>query len=184
MPINSQAKGKRAERDLANWWKDNGYPGAARAVKTGTTQTHDAGDLILEWNDFRLCVEVKHHAGGLTPLDVQRFGDKLMDQVRESKSHLGILVERRDRVAYAGLWWAHLDAYDFALLRVPRLEDFGFAFSQNPQWQPVRVTVGYLARLLSDAGLAQPRVHLATCAESGSRRSGTEAEKPQAVGGS
>lgn len=184
MAINSQAKGKRAERDLAKWWKTHGYPDAERAVKTGTFQTHDAGDLILEWDWFRLCVEVKHHAGGLSDLQVDTFGAKLGQQCVRSKSKLGVLVERRDRVSDPGRWWAYLDAQDFALLRVPRLEDCGFMFEAHSRWEPVRVSVDYLAELLRGSRLASPGDGVVSSAVSGSRRSGTESVRAQAVGGS
>lgn len=183
MPINSQAKGKRAERDLAKWLRTHGYPDAERAVKTGTTQTHDAGDLILECDGFRLCVEVKHYAGGLSDREIIDFGEKLMRQVRQSRSNLGVLIERRDRAPEPARWNAYLDAEDFALLKIPRLENFGFEFLPHERWEPVRVPVGYLARLLREAGLARPLERVASSAASDSRRSGTAAERPQAVGG-
>lgn len=182
MPINSQAKGKRAERDLAKWWKVNGYPDAERAVKTGTTQTHDAGDLILEWNRFRLCVEVKHHAGGLSDLQVASFGAKLSQQCVQSKSNMGVLVERRDRVSDVGRWWVHIHARHFAVIE---LEPFPEQML-NPMtsWRPVRVSVGYLAELLRRARLASPAEGVVSSAVSGSRRSGTAPVRAQAVGGS
>jgi hypothetical protein len=187
MPINSQEKGKRAERDLARWFKVNGYPDAERAVKTGTTQTHDAGDLILEHNEFRLCVEIKHHAGGLSDLQVASFGAKLGQQCVQSKSSLGILVERRDRVSDPGRWWVHVHAFHFARLEMaPPLVYFSDRPVIEPGniFRPVRVSVGYFAELLRRTGLAHSGEGVATSAVSGHVASGTEAERPQAVGGS
>jgi hypothetical protein len=152
MPINSQAKGKRAERDLANWWKLNGFPDAARAVKTGDRFTPDAGDLILQYGDFRLVVEVKHHAGGLTTGDVSRFGEKLQTQTRQSGSHMGVLVERRDRVANAGDWWLWVDDFVYAALLLER----GVAPIPASFVHMVRLPVHRFAKLLRVAGLAQP----------------------------
>lgn len=182
MPINSQAKGKRAERDLAKWWKVNGYPDAERAVKTGTFQTHDAGDLILEWGSFRLCVEVKHYAGGLSDLQVASFGAKLRTQTIQSKSNMGVLVERRDRVSDPGRWWVYLSARDFALLEIER--KVSDRFIPVSEFLPVRVQLGYLGMLLRQAGLASPGEGVVSSAVSGSRRSGTAPVRAQAVGGS
>lgn len=186
MTINSQSKGKRAERDLANWWKVNGYPDAERAVKTGTAQTHDAGDLILEhyadgFQTFRLCVEVKHHAGGLTDLQVASFGSKLGQQCLRSKSTMGVLVERRDRVSDAGRWWAHIHARDFAILELSNAvyEQLG----PHAGFRPVRVSVGYFAQLLRRAGLARPLEVVVSSATSDTRRPGMQPVRAQAFGG-
>lgn len=148
MTINSQAKGKRAERDLANWFKVNGFPDAARAVKTGDQFTMDAGDLILEHGIFRLCVEVKHHAGGLTQGQVSQFGTKLMNQVTQSRSAFGVLIERRDRVADPGQWWAHVPYRGF--VNLPR-----FGTRAEFIWnRPIRMTVDDFVFHLRDARLA------------------------------
>lgn len=149
----SQDKGKRAERDLANWFKAHGYPDASRAVKTGDRFAHDGGDLILEYDGFRLVCEVKHHAGGLTELQVAQFGAKLTEQVRVSRANMGVLIERRDRQPDPGRWWAHLTAMDLALLVAPRLADFGWSLGEI--WVPVRCSVAYLAERLQACGLAQ-----------------------------
>lgn len=186
MPINSQAKGKRAERDLANWWKVNGYPDAERAVKTGTKQTHDAGDLILEHGDFRLCVEVKHHAGGLTDLQVMAFGQKLQQQIVRSKSDMGILVERRDRVSDPGRWWAHVHGLTFATLAYPvgpTSPHLPARIGPTSDFRPVRVQLAYLADLLRAAGLADLPGLVSTSDLPGHDESGAMAERPQAVGG-
>lgn len=169
MVINSQAKGKRAERDLANWWKENGFPDAARAVKTGDRFTHDGGDLILEnaAADFRLVVEVKHHAGGLSVLQVSQFGVKLLEQVRHSRGDMGVLIERRDAVADPGKWWAHVSAPVFAQL-VIGYPDFICHF--DTVWVPVRCSVAYFAELLRNAGLARPGTGVPASAVSGAAR--------------
>jgi hypothetical protein len=187
MPINSQEKGKRAERDLANWFKVNGYPDAGRAVKTGTIQTHDAGDLILEHETpgfpvFRLCVEVKHHAGGLTDLQVNSFCDKLSMQCLMSRANMGILVERRDRVSDPGRWWVYVHASDFARLEIGQAVFERLA--PIARFRPVRVQLAYLSGLLRRAGLAYQVDAVPTSDRSGHVASGTAAERSQAVGGS
>lgn len=151
-------KGKRAERQLAKWWQAHGFPDAARHVKTGDRFTPDEGDLVLVHGDFRLVIEVKHHAGGLTDGQVTEYGQKLVrKQVPQSKGTMGILVERRDRASDAGRWWVHLDPEDFACLLVPINPEFNFGGPASA-WQPLacRTTVGYFARRLTEAGLAGP----------------------------
>jgi hypothetical protein len=153
--VNSQAKGKRAERMLAAWWRDNGFPDASRYVKTGDRFAADGGDLVLEHGEFRLVVEVKHHAGGLTDGQIAEYGEKLITkQVPQSKGTMGILVERRDRVSDAGRWWVHIDPYAFALLCTGYPD---FVADPPIRCSPLacRTTVDYFAHLLRSAGLAQ-----------------------------
>jgi hypothetical protein len=152
--INVGDKGKRAERQLAVWWRAHGFPDAARHVKTGDRFTPDEGDLVLVHGDFRLVVEVKHHAGGLTDGQVTEYGQKLVrKQVPQSNGSMGILVERRDRVSDPGCWWVHLDPTHFALLEIEGVRPIPVG-----PWVPLacRTTVGYFARLLTNAGLAGP----------------------------
>jgi hypothetical protein len=150
--IDSQAKGKRAERALAAWWREHGFPNASRAVKTGDRLQPDGGDLVLQHGNFRLVVEVKHHAGGLTDGQVAEYGNKLIGQVLQSKGDMGVLVERRDGVADPGRWWAHVTPFQFAAL---------WRDGRTPNavcWVPMacRTTVGYLATMLQAAGLTAP----------------------------
>lgn len=153
--INVADKGKRAERHLAKWWQAHGFPDAARHVKTGDQFTPDEGDLVLEHEDFRLVIEVKHHDGGLTDGQITEFGSKLIRQVKQSKGTMGILVERRDRLSDAGRWWVHLDPYVFARLCVGYPD---FVADPPTQWAALacRTDVNYFAQLLTEAGLSGP----------------------------
>jgi hypothetical protein len=153
--INSQAKGKRAERQLANWWKTHGFPDAHRAVVTGDRFAPDGGDLVLEHGGFRLVIEVKHHAGGLTDGQVTEYGTKLVRQIAQSKGSMGVLVERRDRVSDPARWWVHLDPADFAYLVI--FPDYTLADWRGTGLRPLacRTTVGYFAELLRDTGFAE-----------------------------
>jgi len=159
--INVGDKGKRAERALAKWWQAHGFPDAARHVKTGDRFTPDEGDLVLVHGDFRLVVEVKHHQGGLTDGQITAYGQKLVTkQVPQSHGTMGILVERRDRVADPGCWWVHLIPEDFAYLVVPRIEDFGdgIGIRLNWEWESTcRTTVEFFAQRLQEIGLAAPQ---------------------------
>jgi hypothetical protein len=182
MTINSQEKGKRAERDLANWLKTRGYPEAARAVKTGDRFTRDGGDLILQHESFRLVVEVKHHAGGLSDLQVVSYGLKLNTQVVQSRGNLGILVERRDRVSDPGRWWAHIHARSFA--RIEMQDTFSMTTILGVSgWNPVRVQLDYLLAALRRAGLADPVRPMLSLAPSAPDGSATDAATANTIGG-
>lgn len=167
MTINSQAKGKRAERDLANWLKVNGYPDAARAVKTGDRFTHDGGDLILDHNEFRLVIEVKNRASVLRDSEVKEFGEKLLHQVEQSRGDLGILVEKRQRVSNPGRWWAYVPARAFSVLQLGLST---LNISNASSWAPVRVPVSHIVMLLQAAGLASTNTGMVSSVSSGSRR--------------
>lgn len=152
--INSQAKGKRAERDLANWWKTHGFPDAHRAVVTGDRFAPDGGDLVLQYGDFRLVIEVKHHDGGLTDGQIAEYGAKLVRQTAQSKGTIGILVERRDRVADPARWWVHIEPSDFVLLIDNETDRLGQPLGA---WNALacRTTVGYFAEMLTAVGLTK-----------------------------
>ncbi len=163
MTLNSQAKGKRAERDLANWFKVNGYPRASRAVKTGTRFEPDAGDLILEHLEFRMVVEVKDHASPLTEGEIDKFGRKLVIQTIQfvPVADIGILVEKRTRVADPGRWWVHMPGYVYAVLA-----ELGQTPSRFAWLRPIRTTVDDFVDRLRQAGLAGPLAAVADSATS------------------
>lgn len=110
--INSQQKGKRAERDVVNWLKAHGWPQARRVVRTGDLYAPDEGDIR---GLGPIVLEVKHHAGGLTEGQVSKFLTKLHEQQCQD-GELGILVERREGVRDAGSWWAWTDASVFVTM--------------------------------------------------------------------
>lgn len=171
MTVNSQRKGKTAERDVANWLKVNGYPEASRAVKTGTRFVHDGGDLIVDCREFRMVIEVKNHAKELTPRQVSDFSTKLNEQVLVSSGNFGFLIEKRNRVADPGQWWAHVDSVHFGMLQVMN------RLCTDREIGPVviRCSVAYLVHLLREAGLAGPAEGVSCSAQSDTRRSGDTA---------
>lgn len=119
--INSQAKGKRAERDLASWLREQGWPNARRHVRTGDRYAADEGDIRLDIGANRdLVIECKHYAAGLTTGDVVRFLDKLVHRQCRG-GDIGVLVERPTRVSDVGRWWAYLSAGTLATLVSGRL---------------------------------------------------------------
>jgi hypothetical protein len=106
--VDSQAKGKRAERDLVNYLKQV-WPEARRHVRTGDLYSADEGDIRLDGSQGQGCVviEVKHYAGGLTRTQVGAFLLKLeTSQCRGTD--LGVLIERREGSSNPADWYAHL----------------------------------------------------------------------------
>lgn len=181
--VDSQAKGKRAERALVLWLKEHGWPDARRFVQTGNGRDADQGDIRLEGarGAGTVVVEVKHYAGGLTDGMVQQFLTKLAGtQLR--RGELGLLVERRNGHADPGGWWCWLDVrtltallagrtvQDPAVLRLTVADAFRFVriyqsrlnnpFSAGPATDLVDVTSDYYAtpvrRITQVTGLVDP----------------------------
>lgn len=61
----AKAAGSTFERDIADHFKDNGYPFADRRVTTGAKDTGDIGGVHL--GPHRLVIEAKNYAGRLEP---------------------------------------------------------------------------------------------------------------------
>lgn len=152
--INSQAKGKRAERDLVNYLKLGGWPSARRVVRTGDLYAPDEGDVRLDNNGRVVVFEVKHYAGGLTAGQVEAFLGKLQTtQCRPGE--LGILVERRERVSGPEEWWGWIAWMTFRRL-----------LGVDPKYfptgtEPVRMRLGGLMCLVTGflLGADQARRH-------------------------
>jgi hypothetical protein len=88
--VNSQAKGKRAELQVANALTRSGLP-SRRHVRTGDTYTPDEGDLRL--TVAPVTIEVKDWARGYSRGQVAELLDKLSRQRRSDD--LGLLVCKR-----------------------------------------------------------------------------------------
>lgn len=143
--VDSAAKGKRAERVVADVFRSAGWPesDARRHVRTGDLRTPDEGDIRLPG----VTVEVKHYKGGLTEQQIQGFMEKLRNsQCRPGE--IGLLVERRDSIApaNAGRWWCHLWATDYF-----RISDFRLAVAAFNN-HVVRIQLQDAVRLLKYAG--------------------------------
>ena len=139
--ISSGGKGKRAERQLAEYLRSVGWPRAERAVVTGfnagTRAVADAGDISgtpYTW-------QVKHYSGGLSDEQVLTFMAEARAQAAQAGTRLGILVERRDGKADPAQWWAWLRTVD---LGIP----IGTELSPFVHSAPVRLHVGGLVACL------------------------------------
>jgi hypothetical protein len=92
--VNSQAKGKAAERAVALALTRSGLP-SKRHVRTGDRYTHDEGDLRL--TVAPVTIEVKNWAKGYTRGEVAELLSKLERQKR--RDDIGLLVCKRTGVA-------------------------------------------------------------------------------------
>ncbi len=111
MTLDSQAKGKRAERAVAQYFTRRGWPEARRVVRTADRYAPDEGDVRLPG----VTIEVKHYARPLTDAEVDTFMFKLCTQQRRADD-VALLIERRQGVADPGRWWTHMNAGELAWL--------------------------------------------------------------------
>lgn len=113
MSIRSVDKGKRAERAVVNYLREQGFATARRVVRTGTAIELDEGDIRIP--GVPVTFEVKHYASGLTRQEISRFLRKLVDE-QCRPGDLGILVERGHRVSDPAQWTAWLTLSDVEAL--------------------------------------------------------------------
>ncbi|MCP3799761.1 hypothetical protein NLX83_10875 [Allokutzneria sp. A3M-2-11 16] len=145
----NRRRGAEAERKVAGWLRDHGFPGAERAVRTGFTTggrtVADPGDITgtpaLVWqvkDQAREAVEA-----WLDETEQQRLGGP-----GTVPADLGLLVVRRRGKADVGRWWVWLPAAQLVALvadaRTPAVS------------RPVRMELGDLVPLLRAAGYGEP----------------------------
>jgi hypothetical protein len=143
--FDSQAKGKRAERDVADYLTSCGLA-ARRHVRTGTATVHDEGDIRIPGITF----EVKHWDGGLTYGTVNTLLRKL--ELQRGDGQLGVLVERVDSIA------AHRAAEWNAWLRFGTLLEllcYTGPLSNANQAAPTLLKLGEFVGLWKATGRAQ-----------------------------
>lgn len=153
----NNAKGKRAERDVVNWLRDHGFPGAERAVRTGYTangrSAADPGDVTgtpgIVWQVKDVAREDIER--WLAETEAQRLGGP-----GAKPAELGILVVRRRGTADVGRWWAWLPIDQLSHVMADETADQWL----DPRTFPVRLELGDLVTLLRDAGYGiPPTVH-------------------------
>jgi hypothetical protein len=105
--VNSQAKGKTAERAVALALTRSGLP-SRRHIRTGDQFTHDEGDLRL--TVAPVTIEVKNWAKGYSRNQVAELLSKLDRQKRPGD--LGLLVCKRIGVADPYGWDCWVGAWD------------------------------------------------------------------------
>lgn len=142
-------RGADAERELVRWLRENGWPGAERAVRTGYRTSNrvsaDPGDVTgtpgLVW-------QVKYTTRFEWPaVFAANLAETEAQRAAAGADH-GLLVQRRPRASDAGKWWVHVTGRSFAVLLTGR---------DAPEFDCVaRVTVAELALLLRRAGYGSP----------------------------
>lgn len=105
--VNSQAKGKRAERDVCAAFSRAGLP-ARRHVRTGTRDVADEGDIRLD--TAPVTIEVKDWSKGITEKVIRDLLAKLETQKRPGD--LGLLVVKRYGEAHAERWACWVSGID------------------------------------------------------------------------
>jgi hypothetical protein len=146
--VNSQAKGKRAELQVANALTRSGLP-SRRHVRTGDTYTPDEGDLRL--TVAPVTIEVKDWARGYSRGQVAELLDKLGRQKRTGD--LGLLVCKRAGVADPYGWDCWVTAIDARklLMGVSVLAERRFP-PRGPFEHPVCFVFGDVIRALVSGG--------------------------------
>jgi hypothetical protein len=109
--VNSQAKGKKCERDIARYLTALGLP-ARREVRTGTADVHDEGDLVLK--TVPVTIEAKDHQKSFSPAQLAALMAKLERQKRPGD--LGLLVIKKAGRADPAHWHCWVSGWDAARL--------------------------------------------------------------------
>lgn len=143
--INSQAKGKAAERAVALALTRSGLP-SKRHVRTGDRYTHDEGDLRL--TVAPVTIEVKNWAKGYSRGEVAELLSKLERQKR--RDDIGLLVCKRTGVADPYGWDCWTSAFDAAQLLVGAISTPGPVI--NGFEHPVCFVFGDVIRALVSGG--------------------------------
>lgn len=142
-------KGKTVERAVVTWLRDNGFPHAERAVRTGYSNGEaygpDPGDItgtpLLVWQvtDREDISEPKVLTKRLADTERQRA---------EANANFGLLVVKRRRCADPGKWFVWLDGWSFAELYAGTA---GRRFDCN-----IRTTLGEIVPILRARGYGEP----------------------------
>lgn len=149
----NREKGAVAERQLVSWLRENGWPGAERAVRTGyrtaTRVSADPGDVTgtpgLVW-------QMKYTTRFEWPAVFAANLSETEEQRVAAGADFGLLIQRRAGTADVGRWWVWLRVADLARLLRPlpsaRATDLG---------QPaLRMELAGLVPLLRAAGYGTP----------------------------
>lgn len=150
-------RGAVAERQLVGWLRDNGFPGAERAVRTAY---RTAGRALADPGDVTgtpgLVWQVKYTLDFEEPAVLVRNLAETEQQRATVDADFGILVQRRVGAKDPGRWWVWLKIADLyrIIRRAPKgeLKEPG-AFLGEP---PVRMELAALVLLLRAADYGNP----------------------------
>jgi hypothetical protein len=139
----NRRKGHDTERQLARWFRTQGWPGAERAVRTGFTAADravaDPGDIT---GMPGLVVQAKYVARE----QIDSWMAETEQQRAAAGADYGLLVVRRTGRADPGQWWVWLPLR--GLTRIAT----GLGVPAPHGDTPVRLELGHLVPLLRDAG--------------------------------
>lgn len=115
-PVNGRGKGLKAERDLSNWLRAQGWPDARRSVATGwktkDREHQDQGDIT---GTPGLCAQVKNYADEEPgPSTVDKWARETAEQAGWDR--MPLLVVKRNGHANPGMWHLWIRASDLAYL--------------------------------------------------------------------
>lgn len=149
----SNNRGKDAERAVARYLAANGWPDAARMVRTGwkvgDKVARDRGDID---GIGPLCVQVKVRSTELSDNGVKAVLAQAADQAVAAGADLAFVVERRSGKADPEHWWAWLYVGDLYVL-IESERDPNVLVVTMPQMNvPTRLRLGDLVTLLHRAG--------------------------------
>ncbi|NUR80764.1 MAG: hypothetical protein HOQ21_10010 [Dermatophilaceae bacterium] len=110
-------KGARAERAVVSWLRENGFPGAERAVRTGYKSGNrtaiDPGDITgtpgLVW-------QITDRADADEPAVIERRMQETERQRIHANAAYGFFVVKRRGFADPGRWWVWMPADVIATL--------------------------------------------------------------------
>jgi hypothetical protein len=137
-------KGARAELAVVKWLRDNGWPGAERAIATGhrsrVRERADLGDITgtpgIAW-------QITDRGDLDQPAVFARRLAETEAQKQAAGAEFGFLVQRRRGASDAGRWWVHVAAVDMP----------GLLPKDRPRFDStVRMTLADLVLLLRQAG--------------------------------
>ena len=96
----NKIKGSAAERAVAAWLRENGYPYAER---TRAGWTDDRGDID---GLPGVCIEVKNEKR----IDLPQYLRELAREIENARADTGVVIVKRRGISDAGQWYAVLPA--------------------------------------------------------------------------
>jgi hypothetical protein len=95
--------GDKAERDVAAWKRENGWPYADRALGAG--RAADRGDIT---GIPGVCEQVKDRG----TIRLREWFDEMLDQKANARADTGVLIIKRRGTSDVGRWYAVLEVED------------------------------------------------------------------------
>lgn len=143
--VNGDAKGKKYERDLADYFVSLGYENARRMVRTGTRKHRDEGDI----DGLPFTVQAKTLKAEARDVQLDRWHGEARSQASTRGHSLALLIVKRNGHGDIGKSWVYLDALSLARLVNPDTtlpRDLGAC--QEALWMGARVSLRKLSALL------------------------------------